>query len=65
MGALYLDGGIEVADRVFGRTVFGDDEQLLQVWEKMKMHPLQEQEPDGDRHWIEKSSFLQVLNNCQ
>lgn len=25
MGALFLDGGIEVADRVFSFTLFGDD----------------------------------------
>lgn len=31
MGALLLDGGIEVADRVFGWALFKDDEELREV----------------------------------
>ncbi|XP_060585703.1 ribonuclease 3-like [Ruditapes philippinarum] len=60
MGALYLDGGIELADRVFSRTCF-QEEDLLDTWVNCPKHPLVADEPDGDRHWIEQSHVLQKL----
>ncbi|XP_060592799.1 ribonuclease 3-like [Ruditapes philippinarum] len=60
MGALYLDGGIELADRVFSRTCF-PEEDLLDTWVNCPKHPLVADEPDGDRHWIEQSHVLQKL----
>ncbi|XP_064648980.1 uncharacterized protein LOC135501106 [Lineus longissimus] len=60
MGALFLDGGIELADRIFASTLF-DDKDLHGVWEKLPQHPLQEEEPSGDRHWIKSSAVLQNL----
>lgn len=60
MGSLFLDGGIEVADRVFGETLFMDEENLSQVWVHYPKHPLQEQEPTGDRQWIPSFELLQV-----
>nr|AMN88357.1 DROSHA [Mytilus galloprovincialis] len=61
MGALFLDGGIEVTDRIFSNTLFGDSDELLQTWKEIPLHPLQEDEPNGDRHWIESSPALQKL----
>lgn len=60
MGALFLDGGIKIPDRVFGETVYGHNQQLLDVWQKYPPHVIQQQEPEGDRHWIEKMDFLKV-----
>lgn len=61
MGALFLDGGIEITDRIFSQTLFNDSESLLQTWRQLPLHPLQEDEPNGDRHWIPSSPALQKL----
>ncbi|XP_014481243.1 PREDICTED: ribonuclease 3 [Dinoponera quadriceps] len=65
MGSLFLDGGIEVADRVFGETLFKDEENLCQVWVNYPRHPLQEQEPMGDRQWIPSFELLQKLTKFE
>lgn len=59
-GALFLDGGLDVVDRIFAHTLFNDDENCLKAWMDLPLHPLQEDEPGGDRHWIESSPALQV-----
>ncbi|XP_059478706.1 ribonuclease 3 isoform X2 [Neocloeon triangulifer] len=61
MGALYLDGGIDVADRVFSETFFKGDGVLASVWINYPLHPLQQEEPSGDRHWVAKHPTLQKL----
>lgn len=61
MGALFLDGGLDVVDGIFGRTLFGDEDTCLRTWLDLPLHPLQEDEPGGDRHWIESSPALQKL----
>lgn len=89
IGALFLDGGIEVADKVFSETLFWIDtnehehlqaggcahdsdpqRRLLNVeenkilkdlWINYKKHPIQLQEPNGDRHFIQKIPRLQTL----
>lgn len=65
MGALFLDGGIRVADRVFSNTLYGDDPSLLKVWVEYPRHPIQRQEPNGDRHLIEKYPRLQQLHGFE
>ncbi|PBC30634.1 Ribonuclease [Apis cerana cerana] len=65
MGSLFLDGGIEVADRVFGETLFKDEEDLAKVWVNYPKHPLQEQEPTGDRQWIPSFELLQKLTKFE
>ncbi|XP_015126931.1 ribonuclease 3 [Diachasma alloeum] len=65
MGSLFLDGGIEVADRVFGETLFQNECDLLSVWVNYPRHPLQEQEPTGDRQWISSFEFLQKLTKFE
>ncbi|CAG0884564.1 unnamed protein product [Darwinula stevensoni] len=61
MAALFLDGGLQVADRIFSETLFQGEMDLLEVWNNLPLHPLQEQEPSGDRHWIESIPFLKEL----
>ncbi|XP_069695951.1 ribonuclease 3 isoform X4 [Periplaneta americana] len=65
MGALFLDGGIEVADKVFAETLFKQDPDLLDVWVNYPPHPLQEQEPLGDRKWIPSFELLQNLTKFE
>ncbi|VVC31372.1 Double-stranded RNA-binding domain,Ribonuclease III domain,Ribonuclease III [Cinara cedri] len=65
MGALFLDGGIEVADRVFGETLFKDSPKYLDIWVNYPKHPLQQQEPKGDRRWIKTSLLLQKLTRFE
>ncbi|XP_075231258.1 ribonuclease 3 drosha [Lycorma delicatula] len=65
MGALFLDGGIEVADKVFGETLFKTDSELLEVWVNYPPHPLQEQEPLGDRKWIPRFELLKKLTEFE
>lgn len=65
MGALFLDGGIAVADRVFGKTFYKDSPELLDIWVNYPKHPLQEQEPDGDRKWIKTLPLLQKLTKFE
>nr|WJM99460.1 ribonuclease 3 [Ips calligraphus] len=65
MGALFLDGGIDVADRVFSNTLFRNEPELLKVWVNLPPHPLQEQEPTGDRHWIKKFDILNKLTEFE
>lgn len=65
MGALFLDGGIEVADSVFGKTFYRESPELLDIWVNYPKHPLQEQEPDGDRKWINTLPFLQKLTKFE
>ncbi|XP_018395838.1 PREDICTED: ribonuclease 3 [Cyphomyrmex costatus] len=65
MGSLFLDGGIEVADRVFGETLFKGEEDLAKVWVNYPRHPLQEQEPTGDRQWITSFELLQKLTKFE
>ncbi|KAI1289412.1 Ribonuclease 3 [Halotydeus destructor] len=65
MGALFLDGGIDVADRVFCFALFGDNPGLLDIWVNYPRHPLQRQEPDGDRHYLAKVPRLQELQKFE
>uniref|UniRef100_A0A182QBA2 Ribonuclease 3 n=1 Tax=Anopheles farauti TaxID=69004 RepID=A0A182QBA2_9DIPT len=65
MGALLLDGGIEVADRVFAYALFQEDDTLRGIWVNYPSHPLQEQEPVGDRHHIESFEMLKTLTRFE
>ncbi|KAJ8680738.1 hypothetical protein QAD02_016525 [Eretmocerus hayati] len=65
MGALFLDGGINIADSVFGSTLFKDEVDLLNIWTNYPRHPLQEQEPTGDRQWVTSFELLQKLTKFE
>ncbi|XP_052750724.1 ribonuclease 3 [Galleria mellonella] len=65
MGALFLDAGLEVADRVFALALWYSEPDLLEVWTKERAHPLQEQEPLGDRKYIKDFEFLQRLTEFE
>lgn len=65
MGALLLDGGIKVADKVFAFALFMENDKLRDTWENYPPHPLQEQEPLGDRQWIESYEMLKTLTKFE
>lgn len=47
---------------MFSETYFAKQDHLLDLWLKYPPHPIQEQEPDGDRKWISTFPVLQVRN---
>lgn len=65
MGALLLDGGISVADEVFMNALFMENNQLREIWKNVPEHPLQEQEPLGDRDCINSYPMLQELTKFE
>ncbi|KAJ6642814.1 Ribonuclease 3, partial [Pseudolycoriella hygida] len=65
MGALLLDGGIEVADKVFSCALWMDQLDLKDVWDNLPRHPLQEEEPLGDRQWIDSYQLLKDLTKFE
>lgn len=65
MGSLLLDGGIKVADRVFSLAFFGDNPDMKKTWDNLPPHPLQEQEPLGDRQWIDSYQMLKELTKFE
>lgn len=65
MGALLLDGGISVTDEVFRNALFREDPQLREIWQNYPKHPLQEQEPLGDRNYIGSYLVLQELTKFE
>lgn len=53
-------------DAVFGKTLFKSDTfKLTEIWFNLPRHPLQEQEPNGDRHWIKEFPLLQKLQEFE
>ena len=61
MGAIFLDCGVELADKVFSDAMFGAEPDLFETWSDLPLHPLQTQEPAGDRHWIPTYPVLKKL----
>ena len=64
MGALFLDADIKVADKVFSIALM-DDPVQKEIWDNYPKHPLQQQEPDGDRRWIESFELLKNLRKFE
>ncbi|UYV73709.1 DROSHA [Cordylochernes scorpioides] len=60
MGALFLDDGLQTADNVFSKILF-EEKELVEIWKQMPKHPLQMQEPDGDRKWVPIVPLLRKL----
>ncbi|XP_078736374.1 ribonuclease 3 [Lampetra fluviatilis] len=64
IGALYDEGGMDVARQLFGRLLF-DEENLREVWLNYPQHPLQSQEPGTDRHLVAASPVLRSLTELE
>ncbi|KAL3985500.1 Ribonuclease-III-like family protein [Acanthocheilonema viteae] len=65
MAAIYLDAGIDECDRIFGRAMFSDSEELLSTWFNLEDHPLKRDNPNGDRHLINDVPALQLLTELE
>ncbi|KAL4715684.1 hypothetical protein ACJJTC_006263 [Scirpophaga incertulas] len=65
MAALFLDSGLQVAHHVFALALWHNEPELLEVWNRERAHPLQEQEPLGDRKYIKNFEFLQKLTKFE
>jgi len=65
MAALFLDAGLEVADKVLSSVLFDENEELLKKWVNYPKHPIQQQNPDGDRHLIDKIQLLKRLTEFE
>lgn len=65
MAALFLDSGLEVADKVLSNVLYDDQEGLLRKWVNYPRHPLQIQNPDGDRHLIDDIPLLKRLTEFE
>jgi len=64
LGALYLEDGLKTVTELFTKLAF-DEEELREVWTNLPKHPLQAQQPDGDRHLIASSELLQKLEEFE
>lgn len=56
---------LQVVDRIFSTTLYKYNPDLLEVWMDVPPHPLQAQEPHGDRHWIPQFELLQNLTKFE
>uniref|UniRef100_A0A914VR38 RNase III domain-containing protein n=1 Tax=Plectus sambesii TaxID=2011161 RepID=A0A914VR38_9BILA len=67
MGAIFLDAGLDEADRIFGEALFCPTEEPTRhaVWCSPRLHPLQVAEPAGDRHYIHQVASLQKLTEFE
>lgn len=48
------------ADKVLSSTLFKHEQVLHSIWVNYPPHPIQEQEPNGDRKWIKAFPLLMV-----
>lgn len=48
------------ADKVLSSTLFKHEQLLHNIWVNYPPHPIQEQEPQGDRKWINAFPLLMV-----
>ena len=67
LGALYIDGGLEVAKTFLCKVQFMDEKELdlRDIWMNLPTHPLKIEEPDGDRHHIPRHEILKNLENFE
>ncbi|XP_077987013.1 ribonuclease 3-like [Glandiceps talaboti] len=64
MGALYIEAGLDKVRDIFCNLLF-NEEEMRKIWMNHPKHPLQLQEPDGDRHLIESSPVLKKLTQFE
>lgn len=64
LGAMYLESGLTSTKVLFTNVAF-EEQELRDVWTNLPKHPLQAQQPDGDRHLIASSPILQKLEEFE
>lgn len=65
MASLFLDSGLPVADKVLSNVLFDDSPNLLAKWVNYPKHPIQQQNPHGDRFLIDSIPLLQKLTEFE
>uniref|UniRef100_A0A1I8GXX7 Ribonuclease n=1 Tax=Macrostomum lignano TaxID=282301 RepID=A0A1I8GXX7_9PLAT len=65
MAAVYLDGGLALANRIFADVMWGSDPSCLRVWCTPPPHPIQLEYPDGDRHLLPQHPKLKKLTRLE
>ncbi|CAF1240066.1 unnamed protein product [Adineta ricciae] len=65
MGAIYLDGGLEIADKILSKILFNQDKTLTDIWSHLQEYPLKVQYPNSDRHLIEQVPLLKKLTKFE
>lgn len=65
MAALFLDSGLEIADKVLSNVLFDEQDELLKKWVQFPKHPLQTQYPNGDRFLIDSVPLLKRLTEFE
>ena len=45
--------------------MYGNDDVVYDIWTNYPRHPLQVEEPKGDRHWIKSHVALQKLTKFE
>ncbi|CAF1307302.1 unnamed protein product, partial [Didymodactylos carnosus] len=65
MGAIYLDGGLYIVDKILSKILFFNDQNLTDIWNTFNPYPLKIQYPDSDRHLIEKVPLLKKLTKFE
>lgn len=64
MGAIYMEAGLETAQKLLTKFLW-DDETLQDIWINMPKHPLQEEEPESDRHFIPNVPILKRMQKFE
>ncbi|CAF3412899.1 unnamed protein product [Rotaria sp. Silwood1] len=65
MGAIYLDGGLAIVDKILSKILFYQDKQLTDIWNNLQEYPLKIQYPNSDRHLIEQVPLLKQLTKFE
>ncbi|CAF5082913.1 unnamed protein product, partial [Rotaria sp. Silwood1] len=65
MGAIYLDGGLAIVDKILSKILFYQDKQLTDIWNNLQAYPLKIQYPNSDRHLIEQVPLLKQLTRFE
>ena len=58
--AVFLDSDLETVSKMLCR-IFWDEDDLRDVWTHIPPHPIQAQQPNGDRHLIKSTKILQQI----
>eukprot|EP00117_Sycon_ciliatum_P013204 scpid5641/ scgid13951/ Ribonuclease 3; Protein Drosha; Ribonuclease III len=61
MGGIFLEEGLTAVSSFFSRHIFGDEQDLVDVWMGYPLHDLQQDKPCGDRELISETPLLKDL----
>ena len=64
LAAIFLDSDLQTVSDMLAKSLWNDPDtqDLYEIWKTPKLHPLQAQLPQGDRHLIKNTKILQHVN---